>query len=236
MKPNFFIQKPLLIKLFVCLLFFSFLFSAPSYSKKILYGIKAGVLLEKIDAKKTESTSETAKSLSENSTGITGGGFLRLSIPKFMTEVGLNISSTKSSLADVVKEQAIDIETKKLNLDIPVVVGMNFVKKILNIHAGVLVSTPLSNSSSITGIKESGITSSVANDHNLNFGYIGGIGLNFWKLVVDLRYTGPITDIGKRVLTVTDATGTTGAGNVLEAVSYDDRIGRLFSFTVGFSF
>ena len=85
------------------------------------------------------------------------------------------------------------------NLNIPVLVGVSFINKIVNVRilAGPMVSFVVNKSISETG----GITGSVKNAdiNNANWYIQAGAGVDIWKLTLDLRYQVGLNKIIKSV-------------------------------------
>jgi hypothetical protein len=125
------------------------------------------------------------------------GGFLRFHPSEFwfiqpevlFTAAGGNIRATEANI-----ERAIDLNYNRL--DIPILVGPQFGRDVkFRVFAGPMVSFLLS-ADATTELGEGNVRDSY---RDMNWGYQAGIGVDFWNLILDLKYEGHLTAFGNRL-------------------------------------
>lgn len=167
-------------------------------AQTVKYGIKLGISTPDIkpaDAKSIMTDSLLLK-VNEASYGFHGGGWLRLKFGNFMfqPEVVFNSSKTTYS-ASAIKGSAIvdSLKTESFkNLDMPLLLGIKLSS--LRLHAGPVGHLHLSSTSELTDFKS--YSSKFA---SMTWGYQAGVGLDFGKLGIDLRYEGNFNNYGEHI-------------------------------------
>ncbi len=113
------------------------------------------------------------------------GGFCRLSVWKLFLQVEAlgNSATVDYKIEDLQDEEAADkfLKEQFTTLDIPVQLGIKM--KWFNIHGGINGHLPLTHLSELRTIEGYDL-----DIQNFSFSYLGGIGVDVWKLRFDLRY------------------------------------------------
>lgn len=147
------------------------------YSQNGGFGIKAGLSSTEVDFKNKQFVSQGSQ------TGYHVGVFGRIGGGGFFVQPELLFTQTSGKfLSD--GEQ---IKAEFNRLDIPVMVGMRFLK-VLRLQAGPIASLNINSK-----LKEAGSTISDAEFKNATLGYQAGLGLDLGNLSVDARYEGGLS-------------------------------------------
>lgn len=112
------------------------------------------------------------------------GAFARLSVWKlFLQAEALGNSTTVDYSLEDLKQDVPNriLKEQYTNLDIPVVLGIKF--DWFNVQGGVNGHLPISRVSELKTLEGYDI-----NADDFNFSYLAGIGLDIWKLRIDIRY------------------------------------------------
>lgn len=125
------------------------------------------------------------------------GGFLRFQPNEFLfiqpevlfTSAGGNIRATEGNI-----QRAVDLNYNRL--DIPVLIGPQFGRDVkFRVFAGPMASFLLS-ADATTELGEGNVRDSY---RDMNWGYQVGIGVDFWNLIIDLKYEGHLHAFGDRL-------------------------------------
>jgi Outer membrane protein beta-barrel domain len=194
-------------------------FSASAQSFK--WGVKLGISTPDIkpsDVLGIKAGTDSIK-IGDANYGFHFGTFVRLGLAKFYIQPELNLNSSKVTYnVKAIKAGALDSVRKEsfLNLDIPVLLGVKLSSFRLN--GGPVAHLHLSSTSDL--IK---INTYQAKFEQLKWGYQLGLGADFGKLGIDLRYEGNFDKFGDHI---------TVGGN---AFSFDKNPSRLLaSFALSF--
>lgn len=151
--------------------------------------------------------------------GFVFGAFARIELGKFTLQPELLYSTTRSEVEALdsagVRQGIGDVKTS--NLDIPIMLGYNLIdgdQFKLRLVAGPVASLTLDQDAGPLDIPESSF-------ENFRFGYQAGIGLDIWKVTVDVRYQGSFSN-------TIDFAGTSFPPNT------DNPQTGLIQFTAGF--
>ena len=123
--------------------------------------------------------------------GVQGGLMLQMQWGRFLLqpEVLLHSNSANYQIVDFAKADTTIFQEKYQYLDIPLLFGMRF--KPLRLHAGPVGHLYLS---SVTDLNDfEGYDGAF---DKLTLGWQGGIGIDLWRFMIDLRYEGNFTDFG----------------------------------------
>lgn len=102
--------------------------------------------------------------------------FLQVDVLGNSATVNYNISDLNNPIEDII------LKEQYTNLDIPIQLGFKMTKW-LNVHGGVNGNLPISTISELRTIDGYDITS-----QDFIFSYLGGIGIDIWKLRFDARF------------------------------------------------
>ncbi len=173
--------------------------SLPAFSqedKKVAFGVKAGVNLSGMSGYDDVHT--------DNIAGLVAGAFVRINILGFylqpeavFTQKGANVNGTFTDVAG----NAIDYERKQTEhaIDVPVLVGVKFLK-VVRLNAGPVFHYHLGTTESVKVKNDagSGIEPPPPSKWNTaGVGFQGGVGVDIWKINLDLRYDGNLSHIVK---------------------------------------
>ncbi len=180
----------------------SFGASAQDYDPFFRLGLKAGVNLSNIRANNLSLGSGSSgfdfKDKDNRSTGFVGGVFMRFG-REFYVQPEILLSQ-KGGKFDVYKtgvtNEEGELDVRFSNLDIPVLFGYRFAK-IFRVNVGPVASFRLSDSGKISdSFNEYTVGNTEAKfDNNVAFGYQAGIGVDFGRLSLDVRYEGNVNDV-----------------------------------------
>ncbi|MBK8702989.1 MAG: PorT family protein [Saprospiraceae bacterium] len=208
-------------RLFICLIL---VMSALAVQAQLRVGLKIGLSTTDIQGEDLSilepgGAQRFRLALEEAKYGIHGGVVIRWQINKFVLqpEVNFNSSSAEYQFDDLQNPSNSGIRTEKYqNLDIPLLLGVKFGP--LRLQAGpvghVFISS-VSDLADVDGFKD--------RYESLTFGWQGGLGLDLWKFMLDLRYEGNFTKYGDHI---------SFFGN---DYNFDDRPAR-FLFSLGYLF
>ena len=180
----------------------SYAASAQDYDPFFRLGLKAGVNLSNIRANNLSLGSGNSgfdfKDKDNRSTGFVGGIFMRFG-REFYVQPEILLSQ-KGGKFDVyktgVKNDEGELDVRFSNLDVPVLLGYRF-GKIFRINVGPVASFRLSDSGKISDSFNEyteGDTEATF-DNNVAFGYQAGIGVDFGRLSLDVKYEGNVNDV-----------------------------------------
>jgi len=180
----------------------SYAASAQDYDPFFRLGLKAGVNLSNIRANNLSLGSGNSgfdfKDKDNRSTGFVGGIFMRFG-REFYVQPEILLSQ-KGGKFDVyktgVKNDEGELDVRFSNLDVPVLLGYRF-GKIFRINVGPVASFLLSDSGKISDSFNEyteGDTEATF-DNNVAFGYQAGIGVDFGRLSLDVKYEGNVNDV-----------------------------------------
>jgi hypothetical protein len=186
---------------------------------QIRYGFRAGISTTNLD-KETVEASGVSLAIKDAKYGYHLGIFARGRLGEtfyIQPELAFNANSVDFTVDDA-QDGIMDkvLNEKYQHLDIPLMLGAKFGP--LRLEAGPTGHVYIA---SKTELDQIGGYEQRFNDFNL--GYQGGIGLDIWKILVDLRYEGNFTRFGDHMR----------IGG--EEVKFSDRPSR-WLLTVGFSF
>jgi len=175
------------------------------YDPSFRFGIKAGANLSNINGSNdlTLSSGNNPFNFKDNdnrSLGFVGGVFFRFGKNVYIQPEFL--LSQKGGKFNVYKDGVQDsdgkVDVRFSNLDVPVLFGIR-IAKLLRINVGPMASLRMSNNGKIgdTFNDVTGDNSNAEFKNRLAFGYQAGVGLDFGRLSLDVRYEGNFTDIVK---------------------------------------
>ena len=174
------------------------LFIFHSAEAQLKLGIKVGlssstIKTDQLDVTNLQSFKDLGINVKNATYGPHFGVFFRYNFDKFhiQPEILLNTNKIDYSLKDLTKPNSIDsLKTDKLQyLDIPILVGYDF--GLLRVHGGPVAHVLLAHTTNLTDIQ--GYKEDFS---KLTLGYQVGVGLDVWKLNIDLRYEGNFTKYG----------------------------------------
>lgn len=171
--------------------------SGTAFSQFLSFGPQGGFNISKASVDKTIVTTDDRITFKTDNSkvGFQGGLFLRFKIGNFFLEPEAMFTSSKGQIKVNSETFGKDIVNQKYNkLDIPVLVGYKFVK-LIRIEAGPLFSLLLNddvrNIALIPELKQ--------NYKKSTIGYQAGIGFDFWKFYLDLKYQNGLSDFGSSI-------------------------------------
>lgn len=172
-------------KLFLILTFG--LLAIQGFSQNTGFGIKAGLSSTKVDFQRKEFMPQ------DSQTGYHLGVFGRIGAAGFFVQPELLFTQTSGKFSISNNNQNKDYEATFNRLDIPVMVGMRFLK-LLRFQAGPIASLNINSK-----LKEAGSTISDAEFKNATLGYQAGVGLDLGNLSVDARYEGGLSKWSEKI-------------------------------------
>jgi hypothetical protein len=172
-------------KLFLILTFG--LLAIQGFSQNTGFGIKAGLSSTKVDFQRKEFMPQ------DSQTGYHLGVFGRIGAAGFFVQPELLFTQTSGKFSISNNNQNKDYEASFNRLDIPVMVGMRFLK-LLRFQAGPIASLNINSK-----LKEAGSTISDAEFKNATLGYQAGVGLDLGNLSVDARYEGELSKWSEKI-------------------------------------
>jgi hypothetical protein len=192
------------IMIALCAMFISYTASA-QYNPAFRFGIKAGANLSNINGSNDLSLSQTStafnfKDNDNRSFGFVGGVFFRFGKnfyiqPEFLlSQKGGQFNVYENGVQN--SDGKVDVRFS--NFDVPVLFGVR-VARILRINVGPMASLRLSSNGKISD-SFNDITGDNANAEFKNrvaYGYQAGVGVDFGRISVDVRYEGNFTEIAK---------------------------------------
>jgi hypothetical protein len=188
----------------LCAMVMSFSASA-QYDPAFRFGIKAGANLSNINGSNdlslnAGSSAFNFKDNSNRSLGFAGGVFFRFGRTFYIQpEVLLSQKGGKFNVyKDGVKDENGKVDVRFSNLDVPVLFGVR-VAKFFRVNVGPMASLRMSNNGKIKDSFDqvTGSNSSGEFNNRLAFGYQAGVGLDFGRVSLDVRYEGNFSEIVK---------------------------------------
>ena len=163
---------------------------------------------------------ELSMSIENANYGFLIGGFMRIPIKKFFIqpEVLFNSNSVDYRVTDFRQQGFVDtiLREKYQYLDVPLMLGFKFGP--LRLNGGPVSHIFLGSNTQLNSIQDYGQMFK-----NAEYGWQAGLGLDIWKIAVDLRYEGNFNKFGDHI--------TIGG----EQFSFDDSPAR-FVATIGYTF
>jgi hypothetical protein len=196
-------MKKLIVAL-MCVIGASFSASA-QYNPSFRFGLKAGANLSNINGSNDLSLNNGGsafnfKDNSDRSLGFTGGVFFRYGKTFYVQpELLLSQKGGKFNVyKDGIKNEDGKVDLRFSNLDLPVLLGVRFAK-IFRVNAGPIASLMLSKNGKIKDSFDeiTGNNGTSEFNNRLAFGYQAGIGVDFGRLSVDVRYEGNFSEVAK---------------------------------------
>ncbi|KAA6434023.1 PorT family protein [Dyadobacter flavalbus] len=192
------------IMIALCAMLISYTASA-QYDPAFRFGIKAGANLSNINGSNDLSLSQTStafnfKDNDNRSLGFVGGVYFRYG-KKFYIQPEFLLSQKGGQFnvfENGVQNSDGKVDVRFSNFDVPVMFGVRLVR-FLRINVGPVASLRLSSNGKI-GDSFNDITGDNANAEFRNrvaYGYQAGVGVDFGRLSVDVRYEGNFTDVAK---------------------------------------
>lgn len=192
------------IMIALCAMLISYTASA-QYDPAFRFGVKAGANLSNINGSNDLSLSQTSSAFNfkdndNRSLGFVGGVFFRFGKnfyvqPEFLlSQKGGQFNVYENGVQNA--DGKVDVRFS--NLDVPVLFGVR-IARILRINVGPMASLRLSSNGKI-GDSFNDLTGDNANaefKNRLAYGYQAGVGVDFGRLSVDVRYEGNFTDVVK---------------------------------------
>ena len=188
----------------VCAMVISYSASA-QYDPAFRFGIKAGANLSNINGSNDLSLSQGGNAFNfkdndNRSLGFVGGVFFRFGRTFYIQpEVLLSQKGGKFNVfQDGVQNSDNKVDVRFSNLDVPVLFGVR-IAKFFRINVGPMASLRLSDNGKI-GDSFDDVTGSNSESefkNRLAYGYQAGVGFDFGRLSLDVRYEGNFTDIVK---------------------------------------
>jgi hypothetical protein len=175
------------------------------YNPKFRFGVKAGANLSNINcsndlALNSGGSAFNFKDNSNRSLGFTGGVFFRYGKTFYVQpELLLSQKGGKFNVyKDGVKNEDGKVDLRFSNLDVPVLLGVR-VARVFRINAGPIASLMLSKNGKIKDSFDeiSGTNGTSEFNNRLAFGYQAGVGVDFGRLSVDVRYEGNFSELAK---------------------------------------
>ncbi|WP_159473528.1 porin family protein [Dyadobacter sp. 3J3] len=187
----------------LCMLTISYAANA-QYDPAFRFGIKAGANLSNINGSKDLSLSPGGNAFDfrdndNRSLGFAGGVFFRFGKTLYIQpELLLSQKGGKFNVYEdgVLNDGKVDVRFS--NFDVPVLFGVR-IAKFFRVNVGPMASLRLSNNGKIGDSFEAvtGENSGAEFKNRLAFGYQAGVGVDFGRLSLDVRYEGNFTDISK---------------------------------------
>lgn len=191
-------------------------FVQTAWAQYYSFGIRTGINANKLIPNSDDLKNDGYKY------GFVGGAFLRLGVGNWYVQPELLISQKGANMKG--SGNFTNIETVKRNinsLDVPILLGRRVLGKVVRVNAGPVLSFPYSVKEEVTN--SNGQTTTTDYEvKNSTIGYQAGIGLDFGKLTIDVRYEGSLSRLGKDSYQVFNRT-----------FKADDRVST-FQITLGF--
>ncbi|CAG4992792.1 hypothetical protein DYBT9275_01038 [Dyadobacter sp. CECT 9275] len=195
-------MKKLTIALFAMAISFT---ASAQYDPAFRFGIKAGANLSNINGSNDLSLSSggTAfnfKDNSDRSLGFSGGVFFRLGRDFYLQpEFLLSQKGGKFNVyEDGIQNSDGKVDVRFTNLDVPVLFGVR-IARFFRINAGPMASLRMTSNGKIGDSfdKFTGENASTEFKNRVAYGYQAGVGVDFGRLSLDVRYEGNFTDVVK---------------------------------------
>lgn len=201
------------------------IFSLQLANAQFKFGVRGGLSTMDISAneliiKDKNDINQLGISVNAADYGVHLGFFAQARLGKFFIqpEVLFNSNSVEYKLNDFTDASTISTIKKESfqNLDLPVMIGAKFGP--LRLQAGPVGHVFIDSKSQLFDIE-----GYAQNFENMTWGYQAGIGLDLWKIILDLKYEGSFNDFGDHM--VFDG----------KSYSFNDSPGR-FVASVGIAF
>jgi hypothetical protein len=175
--------------------------ASAQYDPAFRFGIKAGANLSNISGNDlslgTGGNAFNFKDNSDRTLGFAGGVFFRFGKGFYVQpEVLLSQKGAKFNFDNSVNDGKVDVRFS--NLDVPLLFGVR-IAKFFRINAGPMASLRLSNNGKLSDSFNdvTGSNSKAEFNDRLAFGYQAGVGFDFGRMSLDVRYEGNFNDIVK---------------------------------------
>ncbi|WP_165933526.1 porin family protein [Arundinibacter roseus] len=195
-------MKKLFIVAIATLLSYSASAQMSTYDPFFRFGLKAGVNLSNIRGNDLSlGSGGSAFNFEDNSNralGFAGGVFFRFG-RKFYVQPEILLSQkggTFNVYRDGVTNEEGKLDVRFSNLDVPVMLGGRF-GKFFRVNVGPVASLRMTNSGKISDAFNQYTDNEVEETYNNNvtFGYQAGVGFDFGRLSLDVRYEGNLNDV-----------------------------------------
>lgn len=205
--------------------------ASAQYDPAFRFGIKAGANLSNVNGSNdlslnSGSSAFNFKDNDNRSLGFAGGVFFRFGKTFYLQpEILLSQKGGKFNVyKDGVQDGDGKVDVRFSNLDVPVLFGVR-VAKFFRVNVGPMASLRLSNNGKIKDSFDdvTGSNSSAEINNRLAFGYQAGVGVDFGRVSLDVRYEGNFTEIVK-----------VNFDNATTASQFGKK-GNLFQATLGFA-
>ncbi len=202
-----------------------FLFGINALNAQFAAGLKLGMSSTDVSASDLNIFDENgiqqlSMSVENANYGILVGGFLRIPIKKFFIqpEVLFNSNSVDYRVTDFRSPGIVDtiLREKYQYLDVPLMLGFKFGP--LRLHGGPVGHIFLGSSSQLNSIQDYAQMFT-----QMEYGWQAGMGLDIWKIALDVRYEGNFNRFGDHI---------TIAG---QQFAFDDNPSR-FILSLGYTF
>ena len=171
------------------------LFSLTAAQAQVRFGLRAGLSSDNL-GKKTLNTADGSIGIKDARYGYHIGAFARVGVSKFYIQPELLFNSSKvdfelngfsEGLANTV------LHEKYRNLDIPV--GIGYKTGILRLQVAPVGHVHLSTKSELDDLDEFD-----EDFKTLTLGWQAGLGLDLWKVIIDLKYEGNFSKFGNHLM------------------------------------
>ncbi|MDQ6477413.1 porin family protein [Dyadobacter sp. LHD-138] len=197
------------------------------YDPAFRFGVKAGANLSNINGNDLSLGSGgnafNFKDNSDRTLGFAGGVFFRFGKDFYLQpELLLSQKGAKFDFDNSVNDGKVDVRFS--NLDVPLLFGVR-IAKFFRINAGPMASLRLSDNGKLGDSfnEVTGSNSKAEFNNRLAFGYQAGVGVDFGRMSLDVRYEGNFNDIVK-----------VNYNNATTAAQFG-RKSNLFQATLGFA-
>jgi opacity protein-like surface antigen len=169
---------------------------AVSAQSQIKFGIRAGLTSSTVEADKIEFTNSntTIETANDAKVGIQFGLFSQITLGGLFIQPELLLATSGGVIKvhDITNNTTTLKDQRFTKVDLPVLVGAKMGP--LRIGVGPVASMVLNSKSELTDL--SGYDDKFK---KATFGYQAGIGLDIWKLAIDLKYEGNLSKLGDGV-------------------------------------
>jgi hypothetical protein len=194
-------MKKLFVVAIATLLSYSASAQMSTYDPFFRFGLKAGVNFSNIRgndlALNSGGSAFNFRDNSNRSTGFVGGIFTRFG-RDFYVQPELLFSQkggTYNVYRDGVTNQEGEIDVRFSNFDVPVLLGVRLAD-IFRINVGPVASFRLTNGKISDSFNAyTGVNSKEVYNNNVSYGYQAGVGVDFGRISLDVRYEGNINDV-----------------------------------------
>lgn len=163
---------------------------------QVKFGVRAGFAAGLEEVKEVELGNGDKLGLTDIKGGIHFGVVSQIQINKFFIqpEVLFNSNSAEFTLSSIKTSEGRDsmLSERYNNIDIPLMMG--YKTGSLRLQAGPVGHVFVSNKSEL--LNKEGFNEAFA---DISYGYQAGIGLDIWKLMIDVKYEGNFTDFDEHI-------------------------------------